>query len=940
MASHPKGMNCLQANVGRGHAAVDELKTDVFGSVDVFLLQEMPLRDGHVLGLPLGWKVIHQKEGKAAVAISDVTLRATEVYTSARIAAAEFGDATGRTTVVSFYFPPREDIRLGLEELEALLDRIGGGKIVLGGDTNAHDPLWGPVSSHRGTGRGSEMTSFLLRRGLTLWNDPHSAPTFVGPNGSSWIDVTFSSASLNYAAGSWKVVESTLSDHNYIAFDLTVAQLENSMSCYSRNAHRLQRMAKSVAAQSEPLLVSIRAISCGNDIDQVVDEFTTLVKSACDRHLSTRAGGKKKVQWWDDELNILRKKTIALKRRFRSAKDANNRAAARIAFNKGKSEYKRSILDKKRKSWELFCHDTAKTSPWSLPYKLAAGKISRAAVLASVKRNDGSDTTSEADTINEIVSALFHSDTGTNDSTEHAEMRNVASCYSNTDLDIDFTETEVGSVIKRMANRKAPGLDGVTKEIAAAIFGKVPSLLCSLFNACLTWGHFPAAWKRARLVLIPKPGKPRNDRGSYRPICLLPVTGKILDKLFTQRLFYHLKKQGKLNPQQFGFRPGQSCETALHALMGKVRDYHAAGKSVCLVSLDVAGAFDSVWWPSVLSLLARAECPGNLFNLVRSYLSNRSMTYESPQSKLDFDVERGCPQGSCSGPLLWNLVADEALEALPDRCYVQAYADDLIVMVPGKDREEIERRGNRALRKMKEWADRFKMTFNPQKVEVMPITFGGRFKEGGKPILRLGGESLKNVTEMKYLGVIWDEKLSFTQHFKRTKSKIELITSQLLATAKNLYRFDRRLLKTIYTGAIERIALYGIGAWGCRLPLKGCQDRLDAMLRQPLLAMTGGYRTTAGVSLHVLAGIPPLSLKAKSEFAKFNLTALKQDFVSDAAGLTMALNANDYVQPWDVYSVHPAERLVISFDNIDPSNFGNEIFTDGSAIDGAVGGAF
>ncbi|KAG8176383.1 hypothetical protein JTE90_020169 [Oedothorax gibbosus] len=134
-------------------------------------------------------------------------------------------------------------------------------------------------------------------------------------------------------------------------------------------------------------------------------------------------------------------------------------------------------------------------------------------------------------------------------------------------------------------------------ELVRAIHNHEPKLLCKLYNKCKNLKYFPRSWKNAKLVLLLKQGKDRESPKAYRSICLLPSQGKVLDKLLTQRVYYHLNSKGLLHPSQYGFRPGKSCDIAAHRLMDEIRAKANKRTKVCIVSLDIAGAFDSVWWP-------------------------------------------------------------------------------------------------------------------------------------------------------------------------------------------------------------------------------------------------------------------------------------------------------------------------------------------------------
>ncbi|GIX91421.1 uncharacterized protein CEXT_176031 [Caerostris extrusa] len=101
-------------------------------------------------------------------------------------------------------------------------------------------------------------------------------------------------------------------------------------------------------------------------------------------------------------------------------------------------------------------------------------------------------------------------------------MRVTVAQYGTPNTDSMFTKQEIRQVVRSMARRKAPGLDGITIELVEAINWGAPDILLSIFNKCLDLGLFPYCWKSAKLKLINKPGKDLSDPKAYRPYLSTP----------------------------------------------------------------------------------------------------------------------------------------------------------------------------------------------------------------------------------------------------------------------------------------------------------------------------------------------------------------------------------------------------------------------------------
>ncbi|GBO19433.1 hypothetical protein AVEN_169731-1 [Araneus ventricosus] len=99
-----------------------------------------------------------------------------------------------------------------------------------------------------------------------------------------------------------------------------------------------------------------------------------------------------------------------------------------------------------------------------------------------------------------------------------------------------LTPEELKMVLKDISPNKAPGIDGLMHGVVGEMILTDLVRFTNIFNTCFERGIFPKCWKVTKVVLIPKEGKDLSQPSSYRPICLLPTWGKILDKVITQRL--------------------------------------------------------------------------------------------------------------------------------------------------------------------------------------------------------------------------------------------------------------------------------------------------------------------------------------------------------------------------------------------------------------------
>ncbi|UYV81596.1 hypothetical protein LAZ67_20001650 [Cordylochernes scorpioides] len=221
-----------------------------------------------------------------------------------------------------------------------------------------------------------------------------------------------------------------------------------------------------------------------------------------------------------------------------------------------------------------------------------------------------------------------------------------------------FSENEVKLTAFKFGKRKSPGPEGIDNTVVKALVRMHPSLLSRLFNRCLDTGTFPEAWKVARVVLLEK-------------------SGKVLDSLLAQRLKHWLESNELLSSFQHGFREGKSTTTALNEVLEGVEMGLNKGAWVLFVALDIDGAFNSMNWNKLMRNLMDMGCPDNLCSLVRDFLRDRRISLSFGGRKLERNCARGCPQGSCCGPILWNILVNTVFqEELPEGARLVLYADD------------------------------------------------------------------------------------------------------------------------------------------------------------------------------------------------------------------------------------------------------------------------
>ena len=488
-----------------------------------------------------------------------------------------------------------------------------------------------------------------------------------------------------------------------------------------------------------------------------------------------------------------------------------------------------------------------------------------------------------------------------------------------------------------MSPNRAPGPDHFTSDICEAAFSAAPEILRAIFNACLAAGRFPTSWKVAEVKALRKPGKEDySELGSYRPIGLLPVFGKLLEKVIVRRLTYSAQVAGSWSPNQFGFREQRSTVTALHELLARVKTAKSHRAQVLAVSLDIKGAFDNAWWPALMERLRKTNCARNVHRLLADYLANRVVRLQLAGTSHSKVTTKGCIQGSVFGPTLWNLILDDLLEmTLPPECHLQAYADDVILLVSAPTAQAAQLAANKALTMIRRWGASQKLQFGADKTVAVSFSPGSRHVR-----LAMGTAPITMSPQMKLLGVIIDQNLKFTDHAKYIIAKATKIFQRLCKFVRPTWGVSPANVETIYHGVIEPTVTYAAGIWGECAQRYSIKQLLTRFQRSFATRAIRAFHTVSATSALALAQFIPLHLKI-GEVCALEQVKLAGTFDH----LPSDLELERRIAPEE--KLHPAYRQVIGHylahtqEDVDALSQTVNIYTDGSKQEnGDTGAAF
>jgi len=355
----------------------------------------------------------------------------------------------------------------------------------------------------------------------------------------------------------------------------------------------------------------------------------------------------------------------------------------------------------------------------------------------------------------------------------------------------------------------SPGHDGLKPNIIKLCKNELVSPLLHIFNLSLAEGHVPLSLKKANTTPVFKAGDP-TIFSNYRPISVLPVFAKVIERIMFTRTYSFLDSQNILSDNQFGFRKGLSTEMALITAIDYITDSLDKKSHTAGVFLDLSKAFDTVNHNILLSKLSHYGIRGSALHWFKSYLSGRTQGVKyndvlSSQRAIDI----GVPQGSILGPLLFIIYINDLPNVVPKLKSV-IFADDTTLFLSGKDLSEIECELNSELKKLSQWFESNKLSINIKKTHYMLFSLHKNLPSRLIDV-KINGTSIERVANTKFLGVYIDEYLNWVPHINHVCKKLRKSVG-ILKKVKTL--LNEKSMATLYYSLLYPYLTYCHLIWG------------------------------------------------------------------------------------------------------------------------------
>lgn len=753
-----------------------------------------------------------------------------------------------RITICSLYIPPSDDFRA--QTLQSLIDQLPK-PFIIAGDLNAHSTAWG---CRHTDGKGRRLGDFLDRNSLCLLNTGQATHLSLPSGTPSAIDMSVCTPTI-FSRLTWEVDDDPCgSDHLPIWIRLRGA--EPSCRAPRWDFRRADWPSFTSSAKLQPLPYPPGCSSL------FLDGLNNTIIAAAKASIPRMSVKPKRVPvpWWSEQIAAAIKDRKRAYRIFERSCTTSNL----ILYKKAKARARKLVREAKRTSWCNYVTSINRYTPasavWNKVHRIA-GRY--APMPTPVLTSGGTPVFDPVAVANEFGRTFAEKCSFRNDNPVFSSHRQreeripISFGISDTPINTEYSLAELKEAL-RSSRDVSPGPDDICNQMLTRLDENSLMTLLNFFNHIWTSHDFPNQWREATIVPILKNGKDRSNPFNYRPISLTSCVCKLFEKMVNARLMWFLEDRGILARQQCGFRRNRSTLDHLIVLDTDIRRSFLSRHHTIAIFFDIEKAYDTTWRHGILRKLYDCGIRGNMGVFLANFLQQRYFRVRISSALSErFLQEDGVPQGSVLSVALFAIMINDLPTCIPSQLKCSLFVDDFAVWCSTSTTSSAERQLQLCLDRMVGWSNRNGLRFSVDKTKC--VHFCKKRKPCREPNLRLYNQAVPLHKEAKFLGLIFDRRLSYSPHIKELKDKCSKRMNLLKVISRMSYGADRLSMLRLYRGFIRSVFDYASVVYD-GAP-KATKKPLDTLHNTCIRLATGAFRTSRTSSMLVEANEPPLDLR-------------------------------------------------------------------------------
>ena len=544
-----------------------------------------------------------------------------------------------------------------------------------------------------------------------------------------------------------------------------------------------------------------------NDIDNIVKLWTAKLLAAAESSIKNkdvciRPNDK---PWYNSYLRRLCRK----KNNFHNNAKHSNTYQDWLKFttirNLYFSEVKRLKTEFDQQKYQALAMNKKSSKKWWSLIKKVQNSNDNFEVIPPIETN--SDILTRDKDKAEAFNVFFSKASELDDS--NAQLPNITRVLEINNLNsLIISKEDIVDQLKALDTTKAYGPDGVSPIFLKEGNDSLVNSLHRIFNLSLRLAKIPKLWKQANVVPIHKK-ELRSKMDNYRPVSLLSVVGKILERIIFKYVFNFFRDNFVITLFQSGFLPGHSTVTQLLEVYNELCKAVDKGREVRVIFLDISKAFDRVWHKGLIFKLQQSGISGQLLSWFIDYLQDRfqRVVVNGQQSEWK-EIKAGVPQGSVLGPTLFLIFINDIVYVIR-HCKIRMFADDTCLIIEVDNRESTAEHINEDLESVDAWSKQWLVNFSPAKTKSLIVST--KQDSHRNPQIHFGGQIIDEVKSHTYLGVKLASNLRWNHHINDISLKAR---KKLNAMVPFKYKLDRKSLETMYLSFVRPTMEYAQVVWG------------------------------------------------------------------------------------------------------------------------------